>query len=240
MNSSTDRLQARIRARTARLLDDYRLVLLLQIAAFLMITGGNSLIWRMAVIPTLTAGVLATYYASNAKPRTMATATVLAVGAGIFALVAAVADDRLISPWILAPMALVVVSAPAVILRRILSHRIVTMKTIVGSICVYVYLGLIFAILFGLVDSIESEPFFAQGPATRPGQYTYFSFVTVTTLGYGDLSPGTDFGQGLVVLATLTGSIYMVTLVARLVSMYGLQRLNPSQGAPAPEADGEQ
>ncbi len=170
----------------------------------------------------------------------MAIVTAIVVVAGLFALVAAVAEDRLISPWVLAPLALVVVSSPAVILRRILGHRTVTAKTIVGAICVYVYLGLIFALLFGIVDSIDSEPFFAQGPVTGPGQFTYCSFVTVTTLGYGDLSPGTDFGQGLVVLATLTGSIYMVTLVARLVSMHGLQRLNPSQEPPAPEADGEQ
>lgn len=240
MKSSTDRLQARMQARTARLLDDYSLVLLLQIMAFLMITGGNSLVWRVALIPTLTAGVLATFYASNVKPRTMATVTWVVVVAGLFALVAVVADDRLISPWVLAPMVLVVLSSPAVILRRILGHRTVTAKTIVGSICVYVYLGLIFALLFGLVDSIESAPFFAQGPATRPGQFTYFSFITVTTLGYGDLSPGTDVGQGLAVLATLTGSIYMVTLVARLVSMYGLQRSVPPQGPPTSEANGEQ
>lgn len=230
MKPRLDQHRARTLARSTRLLDNYGLVLILLIASFLMITGGDNPIWRVTLIPTLAGAVLATYHASSVKPRSMAIISVLVVAASLFAFVAVVAEDRLTSPWVLAPMCLLLLSAPAVILRRVLAHRTVTAETLLGAICAYVYLGIIFALFFALVDSIESAPFFAQGPASRPGQYTYFSFVTISTLGYGDLSPGTDLGQALAVVEAVTGSIYLVTLVARLVSMYG-KKVVPADAA---------
>ncbi len=234
MKPLREQRRARFQARSARLLDNYGLVLILLVASFMMITGGNRPWSRVALVPTLAGAVLATYRASNVKARTMAIVSALAIGAALVAVIATVAEDELIAPWVLAPLSLLIVSAPVIILQRVLRHRTVTAQTILGAICVYVYIGLIFALVYGLVDSIDGAPFFAQGQASRPGQYTYFSFVTVSTLGYGDLSPGTDFGQGLAVLEALIGSIYLVTLVARLVSMYG------RNDAPADPAAAEQ
>jgi hypothetical protein len=225
--SSTGRFAMRLKARSTRFLDNYGLVLLLLVVSFMLFTAGNQEESRVALITTLSLAVLATWMASSVTPRTMAITSVLVVGSGLVALVAALTVDRLVSPWVLAPLALSIVSAPTVILQRILSHRTVTAQTIIGAICVYVYIGLIFALVYGLVDAIGTDPFFAQGPTQRPGQYTYFSFVTMSTLGYGDLSPGTDLGQGLAVLEALVGSIYLVTLVARLVAMFGRQPGEP-------------
>jgi hypothetical protein len=95
-----------------------------------------------------------------------------------------------------------------------------------------VYFGLIFAMAFGLTDALTTDPFFAQGPITDLGRFSYFSFVTLSTLGYGDLSPATAFGQNLAVIEALTGSIYLVTLVGRLVGLYG----NPASSSTPPSA----
>lgn len=216
-----DRLPARLQRYSAGVVDAYGLVLILLIATFLMITGGTSQVWRVLLVPTVAATVLETYSASNVTPRTMKSVALLVVPMSFVALVAVIADGEFVSPWVIAPLVLTMVTGPVVILRRILSHGTVTASTILGAICAYVYIGIIFAFVFGFVDAVQGDPFFAQGPTSRPGQFTYFSFVTVTTLGYGDLTPGTDLAQSLAVLEALTGSIYLVTLVARLVSMYG-------------------
>ena len=233
VSSLQERRRARIQAQSARLLDNYGLVLIMLVASFMLITAGNNAVSRVALVITLAGGVLATYRASSVTARTVTTTRVLVVGAAIIAITAVIAEDRLIAPWVLAPLSVLIVSAPGVIVQRILGHRTVTAQTILGAICAYVYIGLIFALVYGLVDAVGSEPFFAQGPVDRPGQYTYFSFVTMTTLGYGDLSPGTDLGEGLVVLEALLGSIYMVTLVARLVSMYGRGREPSTEDRPS-------
>ena len=66
--------------------------------------------------------------------------------------------------------------------------------------------------------------FFAQpGPKTNV-DFLYFSFITQTTVGYGDLTPGTDVGRVVVTFEALIGQVFLVTLVARLVSMYGTRR----------------
>jgi len=62
--------------------------------------------------------------------------------------------------------------------------------------------------------------FFAQeGPHTQ-SEFVYFSFVSLTTLGFGDLSPAVGLPQALTVLEALTGQIFLVTLVARLVTLW--------------------
>jgi hypothetical protein len=74
-----DRLPARAKRYSARVVDTHGLVLILLIATFLMITGGNSQVWRVMLVPTLAATVLQTYSASNVTPRTMKIFTLLVV-----------------------------------------------------------------------------------------------------------------------------------------------------------------
>ncbi len=226
-----DRIHQRREARATRYLDNYGVVLILLVASFMMITGGSRPLSRVALIFTLAAAVVTTYRASSVKARTMTAVTIIVVVILAFSLVALTVEDRFANEWALAPLSLLVLLGPWVILNRVFRHEIVTFQTILGAICAYMYFGLIFALLFGLVDAIDTEPFFAQGPTPNPGEYTYFSFVTMTTLGYGDLAPGTEIGKNLAVLEALIGSIYLVTLVGRLVGMYGNQRPQASSNA---------
>jgi hypothetical protein len=120
----------------------------------------------------------------------------------------------------LLPAALLVTATLPVTISRVLQHRRVTYETILGALCAYVLLGLLFAFLYLGVSELRDEPFFAQPGVHAQSEYLYFSFVALTTLGFGDLSPSVGLPQALTVLEALFGQIFLVTLVARLVTTW--------------------
>jgi hypothetical protein len=75
-----------------------------------------------------------------------------------------------------------------------------------------------FAFLYTGIGNAMSHPFFAQQQHATSADYQYFSFVTLTTTGYGDLTAAGNLGRSFAVLEALTGQIYLVTIVALLVS----------------------
>jgi hypothetical protein len=120
----------------------------------------------------------------------------------------------------LLPAALLVTATLPVTLSRVLHHQRITHETVLGALCSYVLLGLLFAFAFLAVDSLRDGPFFAQPGAHQESEYLYFSFVTLTTLGFGDLSPAVGLPQALTALEALLGQVFLVTLVARLVTLW--------------------
>jgi hypothetical protein len=107
-----------------------------------------------------------------------------------------------------------------VTLSRVLHHKRVTYETVLGALCTYVLLGLLFAFAYLALDAISDGPFFVQPGLHKESEYLYFSFVTLTTLGFGDLSPAVGLPQALTALEALVGSVFLVTLVARLVTLW--------------------
>jgi hypothetical protein len=120
----------------------------------------------------------------------------------------------------LLPVALLVTATLPITINRVLHHRQVTYETILGALCAYVLIGLLFAFLYLAVQDVRDAPFFAQPGPHSQGEFLYFSFVALTTLGFGDLSPAVGLPQALTVLEALLGSIFLVTLVARLVTLW--------------------
>ena len=77
------------------------------------------------------------------------------------------------------------------------------------------------AVLTGLaIDAVRDAPFFAQPGERTQSEFVYFSFVALTTLGFGDLSPAVGLPQALTVVEAVLGSVFLVTLVARLVTLW--------------------
>lgn len=111
---------------------------------------------------------------------------------------------------------LLVVSAPVLLLRQVLASDRVTVQTILGAITVYLLLGVALALL--AIAMQDSAGFFDGEP--RPTAYIYFAFVTITTLGYGDLAPYTDSARMVSVMAAVIAQMYLVIVVARLVSIW--------------------
>jgi hypothetical protein len=135
-------------------------------------------------------------------------------------IVLIVNSAELIGLTYLLPAGLLVTATLPVTLSRVLQHRRVTRETIFGAVCAYVLIGLLFAFLYLAVSDLRDGPFFAQPGPHADSEYLYYSFVTLTTLGFGDLSPAVGLPQALTVLEALAGSIFLVVLVARLVTLW--------------------
>jgi hypothetical protein len=83
-----------------------------------------------------------------------------------------------------------------------------------------VLLGLLFSFVYLAVEELGDGTFFAQPGPHQQSEYVYFSFVALTTLGFGDLSPSVGLPQALTVMEALIGQVFLVTLVARLVTLW--------------------
>ena len=115
---------------------------------------------------------------------------------------------------------LLLLATVVVIVRRILSFSTVTVQSLYGAISAYLILGLMFAAFYAAAALLNGGHFFA---GNRPGDsrlYQYFSFTTLTTLGYGDYTAAGSGGQAIAVMEAFTGQIFLATLVARLVAAF--------------------
>lgn len=111
------------------------------------------------------------------------------------------------------------------LLRGILRHEVVRADTIYGAICVYLLLGIAWAGVYDVIEVFRPGSFQVSEALQVDGgldwsDTTYFSFVTLTTLGYGDISPVSRLAKSMAMLEAVTGVLYLATLIARLVSMY--------------------
>ena len=148
----------------------------------------------------------------------------LAAGVALAAIVAAVLASVLSSDALLGIAfvidSLLLAVAAIVILRRVVLTAQVDFRTILGAISVFTLLGLLFAFLFLSLGRLVSGNVFS-GVSNAPARdYLFFSYTTLTTTGYGNLVPAGTIGQILSVFEMLTGQVFMVTLVAGLVSLW--------------------
>lgn len=115
-----------------------------------------------------------------------------------------------------------------IIVDSVLKLNTVTVQSIYGALSAYILIGLMFAAFYGAIDDLGGADFFVNGEQADIRTYQYFSFTTLTTLGYGDFTAASSFGRAVAVIEALTGQIFLVTLVARLVSAYrGPTRQDP-------------
>lgn len=121
--------------------------------------------------------------------------------------------------WSFALNAILLFWSVVLVLLRVARQRVVTASTVFGALLAYALLGFAFASVYTAIDLQSSDTIFAQG-AVQQADYVYFSFVTITTLGFGDLTPSLDIVKRLVVLEALIGQVFLVVLVARLVSLW--------------------
>jgi hypothetical protein len=104
--------------------------------------------------------------------------------------------------------------------RRVLAKPAVTIQSIYGALSAYLIVGLMFASSYAAIDHLGESAFFADNQPANTQTYQYFSFTTLTTLGYGDFTAAENGGRAIAVLEALTGQVFLATLVARLVAAY--------------------
>ena len=123
--------------------------------------------------------------------------------------------------------ALLLLGAVIMVVRRVLAKPEVTIQSIYGALSAYLIIGLMFASSYVGMQQLGTSDFFASNQPANTQTFQYFSFTTLTTLGYGDFTAAESGGRSIAVLEALTGQIFLATLVARLVAAYR---------APAPPA----
>ncbi len=112
----------------------------------------------------------------------------------------------------------IAIVSPVVVLRRVLSQRVVTIEALWGALSVYLLIAIAFNYIFLEVERFDSTAFFGMQETTS--SFMYFSLVTITTLGYGDLAPASDVGRFLATTEAIIGQVFLVTIVARLVTLF--------------------
>ena len=128
------------------------------------------------------------------------------------------------SPWlefvagVLTVLFLLLVAA--LILSHVLKAERVSREKIFGALSVYLLLGVVWGLLYMMEDFLVPGSF-RYGQGVRTGaEMVYYSFVTLTTLGYGDIVPVSPSARALATLEALTGQLYLTVLVARLVGLH--------------------
>ena len=113
----------------------------------------------------------------------------------------------------------------AAILRRLMQQGRVNGETLMGAMSLYLLLGLMFAAVFGFIGAVQSGPFFAG--AAGNGNWSdriYFSYTTMTTVGYGDFTAASDVGRMSAISEALLGQLYLVSVVSLVVGNLGRSR----------------
>jgi hypothetical protein len=210
------------RTRIVQLLDSNGSLLVLLLANFFLLELIDDPRWGALVSTLLAAVALVVAISDPEQGHRVSTGQWLLVALCVLLapLVLFVNSTSLLGLSYLLPVALLVTATLPVTLSRILHHSRVTSETILGALCSYVLLGLMFAFIYLAVAAIHHDPFFVQEGVHQQSEYVYFSFVTLTTLGFGDLSPSVGLPQALVAIEALLGQVFLVTLVARLVTLW--------------------
>ena len=212
----------------------FALVLLLVLASASLQVAAPASDWSYLMTIALGAAILsASAWAARAEHALVRAIVVAAIVLTLVSIVVVLVRGDV--PKVSAALVngLLVAVAPVVIaagvLREIRSEQQVTMRTLSGVLAIYLLLGMFFSFVDAGVAELGSGPYFAGDPDPNRSDFLYFSYVTLSTVGYGDLTPITDVGRMLAVSESLLGQIYLVTVVGLIVANIR-QRAEPLRG----------
>jgi hypothetical protein len=208
--------------RTTRVYERRYGLLLIATLASLAVQGmlPTSAVQQVLVAVLAAASLLLALRAAQLSERLLAVAAVLA------GLVVAVSVVRALDGGIgegaarAANAAILAFGPPAIalgLIRDLRTSGAVHVETLAGVLSLYILLGMIFGFLYGTIDQVGNAPFFAGGQPGTVSNCLYFSFITLTTVGYGDFVAKSDVGHTLAVFEALLGQIYLVTIVSVIV-----------------------
>jgi hypothetical protein len=202
----------------------FGLLFLSLLAAFWVLGVGPEGDWKRVVVTALLGGTTLLAFRTAEIPTHLLRLTAVFVGGWVAAAaIAALAGngDWVVIATAVANGVLVVLAPPAVVLgitRGFRRRRVVTLAEVLGALCLYLLVAMFFAFLYSAVDRVDADGFFAQGVTATLSRCLYYSFTTMTTVGYGDLTARSDFGHTLSATEALIGQIYLVTVVAVIMS----------------------
>lgn len=140
--------------------------------------------------------------------------TLAAVSAVLLILVGGTALDAFVGVL----SAVLVFATAATVILGIIDQREANPQAVLGAVCVYVLLGMMFVFIYGVLATLGDGNFFAQGTDGTRSVRVYFSYTTLVTLGYGDYTAKGELGRTFAISEALIGQLYLVTVIALLIS----------------------
>jgi hypothetical protein len=205
--------------------DSYGLLLLLILFSTLCIAGlSDSGIQRVLAVILLGVTLLFALWTSRAPKLAFRIALVAVPVLFVAAIFASYADSETARSALDAMMLALLLAVLVSILLRMGTHLTVSWATVMAGVCIYLLVGLIFGALFGLMAALDDGVLFAGGQAATTVNTTYFSFTTLSTVGYGDLTMAESFPRMVAVTEAVMGQIYLVVAVGLLIGNLGRAR----------------
>ncbi|HET8740891.1 MAG TPA: potassium channel family protein [Acidimicrobiia bacterium] len=205
--------------RGVRLRERYGLVLSLILVSYLLAGFEENLL--MILVNSLLWGTL--LLATLWSPGLPATLRRVGVGATVVFFLTAISMGLVASDLAhglrLLMLAVAQLAALLAVIYRIAQHKVVTFQTVMGGIAAYALIAFVMAAVFRGLSLVTGSALLSGVGSS--GDYIYYSFVTLTTVGYGDITPATDLAKRLAVIEMFVGQVFLITLVARLVSLWG-------------------
>jgi hypothetical protein len=195
-------------------------VFLLTVMLLVFIIVAPSAAWSRAVAITLESAALVVAFATSHAREEVRRARATAAGVAAVVVILGVATG-LFSPAVtFAIGGILAVAVPLSLVRgllRMVTTQGVSIRGVAGGLSIYLLVGLGFAWIVGFIAEVGSTPYFAQGTNGNTGDWAYYSFVVLTTTGFGDFTPATRAGHAVAVIEMLVGQLYLVTIIGVLV-----------------------
>ena len=203
----------------------YGVVLVLVLAQFVVLSaGGDSLAVRITAAVLGAAMLIAVYLTSGVAVHVRQIAIGVAL-AGVAAAFVSLSIGGSSAAGVSAVVSLLLVlTGAAGIARGIGVQPVIDRHTIAGALAIYLIIGLSYAYLYATIAAFAEPNFFAGDREDTIANFLYFSYVTQATLGYGDFVAATRLGRTFAVTEALLGQLYLVTVVAVLVSNVGREK----------------
>jgi hypothetical protein len=220
--------------------DDFGVVLVLILATITVVAVAEGPVGQFVGVALSGGTLLFVLHTAGAHRRTFRLAgvvVIVAVLSAAGALFLGQDEDGASAARLIGLMLALV--APIVILRRIVLSPTITLRLVLGALCIYLLFGLAYAYLFPLIATVTAAPFFVQTSQPATADYIYFSYTTLSTVGFGDFTAASSLGRMSAVSEALIGQLYLVSAVALLVGNIGrtIRRAGPDVDGGTSELD---
>ena len=213
-------------ARSIDLAGSYAVVLLLVVVTYIVSVSVTETRAASIVLTVQLATVWFTLRTSRARPVVRRLADIVLCLAGVIAVVSFfVHKPGGQLGGIFAVSCLLYLIAPFSIVRHLVVRRGIDLETLLGAIAAYLLIGMFFAFAYKAAGEFGSVPFFGAAGHGTLSQDLFFSFVTMTTVGYGNLVPAANPGQTFAILEALVGQLFLVLAIGKTISSF-----TPKQG----------
>jgi hypothetical protein len=180
---------------------------------------------KVLVVALLLGVLFLTLIVSGVKRRTILFLTAVIPVSLAFGAASATAEAASgIGGLSLIVSAALVVACVVVIVRRIVHYTYISLRLVYGTLCIYLLGAVLFALVYLTIHIMGDAPFFVQTEDPTGVELIYFSFITISTTGYGDYTPLSALGKMVAVVEAVSGQLYLVTVVALFVANIGRRR----------------